>query len=635
MRKSSGLTLSNTTDIVANKISLIQGNTTTDILDLIGNAVANVDAYTRTESDARYYTQSQVNTALALKVNNTTLTNDYMTTTQINTALALKVNTSILSQYYTQTQTNTLLNNYMLTADVNTALGLKLDVSLFNSTIANYMLTIDINTALGLKVDSSQRLTDLADLSANYMLTTDVNTALGLKLDTTTFTNDIANYMLTADVNNALALKLDTTTFNSQIANYYTQTQTDTLLNSKQNELYSGPYGTSLLLGPPNYSYHGLRNLVGFNGIDVFTAGVNLDQVGFEIDSTVVALQTDIANYMLTTDVNTALGLKLDTSLFNSTISNYMLTTDVNNALALKLDTTTFNSQIANYDTSSTVDTKISNNLFTLTDNLQGNGNNTYQIYDNTNNLIRRIIATYPLQISIPSNSGQPEHDNIRISIYKDGFSNCYEIPSLSVDQYVRLGTFYSSTANDGRVCKFSVICNSNVGYEHQAIDVIFTTHGTGTTGSNGSTFLGRCTGKFYNLGIGIKVQQLGNTSALFAFYAYITANHKSSLIIQTNPNDSFVSEMTYGGLNVPTWSLVNSIDCVSNETYTATDVDNIANAKQNTQFCRGDRIPNSTGSKIIPRISCTKCCGSICSIEKNSWIELRSSCYRFSRRSI
>ena len=86
MRKAPGSTLSSTTDIVANKISLIQGNTTTDILDLIGNAVGNVDAYTRTESDARYYTQSQVNTALALKVDSTTLTNKYMPTAQINSA---------------------------------------------------------------------------------------------------------------------------------------------------------------------------------------------------------------------------------------------------------------------------------------------------------------------------------------------------------------------------------------------------------------------------------------------------------------------------------------------------------------------------------------------------------------------
>ena len=140
-------------DIVANKISLIQGNTTTDILDLISNAAGNVDSYTRTESDARYYTQSQVNTSLALKADNTTLTNDYMPTTQLNVVLALKVNTSTLSQYYTQTQTNTLLNNYMLTTDVNTALGLKLDTTTFNNDIANYMLTADVNTALAAKQD--------------------------------------------------------------------------------------------------------------------------------------------------------------------------------------------------------------------------------------------------------------------------------------------------------------------------------------------------------------------------------------------------------------------------------------------------------------------------------------------------
>ena len=40
---------------------------------------------------------------------------------------------------------------------------------------------------------------------------------------------------------------------------------------------------------------------------------------------------------------------------------------------------------------------------------------------------------------------------------------------------------------------------------------------------------------------------------------------------------------MAYGGINIPSsanWSLVNSIDCVSSEIYTATDVDNIANSK-------------------------------------------------------
>ena len=83
------------------------------------------------------------------------------------------------------------------------------------------------------------------------------------------------------------------------------------------------------------------------------------------------------------------------------------------------------------------------------------------------------------------------------MGLHTNQFANCYEIPPLSADQYVKLGALYTSTSNDGRVCKFSVICNSNTQYEHQAVDVIFTTHGTGTVGSNGSTFLGRATGNF------------------------------------------------------------------------------------------------------------------------------------------
>ena len=207
MRKAPGSTLSNTTDIVANKISLIQGNTTTDILDLTGNAVGNVGAYTRTESDARYYTQSQVNTSLALKVDNTTLTNDYMPTTQINTALALKVNTSILSQYYTQTQTDTLLNskqNFVVSAN-STGSGISL-LSTPQGALDNVVKTISVQSGLA--------LTDVLDLT-----TTPVDRRLDFGIDSSVVAlqTDIANYMLTADVNTALAAKQDVLSTGSSI----------------------------------------------------------------------------------------------------------------------------------------------------------------------------------------------------------------------------------------------------------------------------------------------------------------------------------------------------------------------------------------------------------------------------------
>ena len=208
-------------------------------------------------------------------------------------------------------------------------------------------------------------------------------------------------------------------------------------------------------------------------------------------------LQND---YTDTTNLNTALNLKVD----NSTLSNYSTTTQINNLFSNYYTSTipdgryyTQNYIQSNYDTSTTVDTEISNNSISLTDILVGSGANSYQIYDNTNNLIRRILPTYPIRMDIYQSSGNPQHDNITIGMFKDPFTQTYEIPSLNQDQYVRLGTLYSSTSNDGRVCKFSVCCNSNVGYEHQAVDVIFTSHNTGTTGSNGSAFLGRATGNW------------------------------------------------------------------------------------------------------------------------------------------
>ena len=279
MRKAPGLTLSNTTDIVANKISLIQGNTTTDILDLISNAAGNVDSYTRTESDARYYTQSQVNTSLALKVDNTTLTNDYMPTTQLNSVLALKVNTSTLSQYYTQTQADTLLNskqNFVISAN-STGSGTPL-LATPQGALDNVVKTISVQSGLTLTdvldltttpvdrrldfgIDSSviALQTDITNvntnLTNNYLTSTQIGAAYATLqylnntfMTTANIQSNLANYMLTTDVNNALALKLDTTTFNNDIANYMLTADVNTALAAKQDTLSAGSFsGTGLL----------------------------------------------------------------------------------------------------------------------------------------------------------------------------------------------------------------------------------------------------------------------------------------------------------------------------------------------------------------------------------------------------
>ena len=116
-----GLSLSNTRDIIANSIHLIQGNVVTDILDIIAQSGADTNAiiaalladqnfinaiaaaatnsYTKSESDNLFYTKTFLNTALSGKVDVSTL-NSYYTKTEIDTNIYTK--TQIDTNNYTQ-----------------------------------------------------------------------------------------------------------------------------------------------------------------------------------------------------------------------------------------------------------------------------------------------------------------------------------------------------------------------------------------------------------------------------------------------------------------------------------------------------------------------------------------------------
>ena len=130
----------------------------------------------------------------------------------------------------------------------------------------------------------------------------------------------------------------------------------------------------------------------------MLSSGINT-ALNLKVDSATLT-----SNYMLSTDVNTALNLKVD----NSTLSNYSTTTQINTSFSNYYTSTipdgryyTQDYTQSSYDTSTTVDTEVTNNSFSLTDNVQSGGPGSYQIYDNTNNLIRRILPTYPIKIGI------------------------------------------------------------------------------------------------------------------------------------------------------------------------------------------------------------------------------------------
>ena len=124
-----GLSLSNTRDIIANSIHLIQGNVITDILDLINansadtNAIITAlladqnfidalaasanDSYTKTESDNLYYNKTYIDANI-------------YSTSQLDTAfLNHYLKTEIDTNIYTKTQINNLLLNKQPTIGVN------------------------------------------------------------------------------------------------------------------------------------------------------------------------------------------------------------------------------------------------------------------------------------------------------------------------------------------------------------------------------------------------------------------------------------------------------------------------------------------------------------------------------------
>jgi hypothetical protein len=204
-----GLSLSNTNDIIANSIHLIQGNVITDILDLINaNSVdTNViitalladqtfidalaasanNSYTKNESDNLYYTKTYLNTALTGKVDVNTL-NSYYLKTEIDT------------NNYTKTQTNNLLLNKQNTIGVN-------DLSISNINLLQTSLN-NLDSRILNNYNSINNIYTKTEIDNNIYIKTEIDNNIYIKTE------------------------IDT--------NIYTKTQTDTLITTKQNIINNG-----------------------------------------------------------------------------------------------------------------------------------------------------------------------------------------------------------------------------------------------------------------------------------------------------------------------------------------------------------------------------------------------------------
>ena len=193
-----GLSLSNTNDIIANSIHLIQGNVITDILDLINansadtNAIITAlladqtfidalaasanDSYTKTESDNLYYTKTYLNTSLnnldARILNNHNSINNLYTKTEINNLLLGKQPTigandlSISNTSLLQTSLDNLdariLTNYNSINDLYTK-------SEIDTSFLNHYLKTEINNNIYTKTEIDTNIYTKTQLDTTFL----------------------------------------------------------------------------------------------------------------------------------------------------------------------------------------------------------------------------------------------------------------------------------------------------------------------------------------------------------------------------------------------------------------------------------------------------------------------------------
>ena len=288
------LSLSNTRDIIANSIHLIQGNVITDILDLINANSADTNAvitalladqnfinalaasannsYTKTESDNLYHNKTYLNNALnhldARILNNYNSINNLYTKTEINNLLlgkqptiganALSIsNTSllqtsldnldarILANYnsintlYTKSEIDTTFLNHYLKTEINNNIYTKtqIDNNIYNKSqsdtaFLNHYLKTEIDTNLYTKTQIDNNIYTKSQLDTTFL-----NHYLKTEIDTNLYTktqidNNFYNksQINTTFLNHYLKTEIDT--------NIYTKSAIDTQFTSYYNKTY-------------------------------------------------------------------------------------------------------------------------------------------------------------------------------------------------------------------------------------------------------------------------------------------------------------------------------------------------------------------------------------------------------------
>jgi hypothetical protein len=357
-----GLSLSNTRDIIANSIHLIQGNVITDILDIITansadtNAIINAlladqnfinaiaaaatNSYTKSEADALFYTQTYLTTALNGKVDVSSL-NSYYTKTEIDTNIYTK--TQIDTNIYTKTQSDNLINAKQ---------------NIINDGDLTIAKTNGLQTLLDGKVDDSQVLTDVPSGALFTDTKTEIYNGNGFY--------DLSKIHF---INGTFALE------------------------SATNSPYFGSWGITI--------NHGIADISGLQSALDLKRNIGDSYTKTEIDTTFAShyTKTESDNLFYTkTYLNTALSGKVDVS----TLSLYYTKTEIDNTFTSYYTKTQVDNTFTNYYSKTYIDTNFYNKTYIDALNTSG-----VQIKYNSNYVDLEKIEFQDSTISLGTNTNE------------------------------------------------------------------------------------------------------------------------------------------------------------------------------------------------------------------------------------
>lgn len=318
----------------------------------LGNSLTN-NYYTKTDSDARYYTQNQVNTKLNDYVLTSTLTSNYYNKDYID-AKFLEVGTEYTNYVLNQiAKVEEKLGNYVLTSyleenyptneDLTTNMaGLTTTIQAWTQNYAYSKTDIDSKLAdlTGFKFEKVETLPATGQPNVIYLVPKQTLTRAATQdiyeeyywdattnsyefLGTTAM--DLSNYYTKSEIDDKLSGYTTTTTFTTTLTNgYYNKTQTDAKLSNYVPTTTLSNYYTKLQVDAKLTS-------------DYYTSA--------QVD-------TKLTNYVLTTTLNNY----YDRTSIDTKLADYVLSTTLTSNY---YDSSTIDSKLATYITSSQVDSKL------------------------------------------------------------------------------------------------------------------------------------------------------------------------------------------------------------------------------------------------------------------------------------